>query len=99
MFGWVLMALGALSGPAISLTIFLARVRKGQPHFRVFAIIAVLPLAVAVPSVIHDLSYPLINDVTTDVENPLALGAALESPVNVGRDMTFPHQRDARSRR
>jgi uncharacterized protein (DUF1499 family) len=90
MVGWVLFALGTLIGLVVSITIFTVRVRRGQPHFRVFAIIAALPLTVAVPIVIHDLSYPRINDVTTDVKNPLAFTAALEAPANAGRDMTYP---------
>jgi uncharacterized protein (DUF1499 family) len=92
MYGWGLFALGALFGLAISLYIFFARVRKGQPHFRVFAIIAVLPVAIGAPIVVHDLSYPPINDVTTDVENPLAFVAALEAPANAGRDMAYPER-------
>jgi uncharacterized protein (DUF1499 family) len=58
----------------------------------VFAIIAALPLALAAPIVVHDLSYPPINDVATDVENPLAFAAALEAPANAGRDMTYPER-------
>lgn len=91
-FGWVLMALGALFGLAVSLTIFFTRVRKGQPHFRVFAMIAMLPPAVATPIAVHDLSYPLINDVTTDLENPPVFAAALEAPANAGRDMAYPNR-------
>jgi uncharacterized protein (DUF1499 family) len=92
MYGWVLMALGALFGLAISLTIFFARVRKGQSNFRVFAIIAALPLALAAPIVVHDLSYPPINDVATDVENPLPFSAALKAPANAGRDLAYPER-------
>jgi uncharacterized protein (DUF1499 family) len=90
MYGWSAVALGALFGLSVSITIFFARVRKGLPHFRVFAIIAAAPLAVAVPIVIRDLSYPRINDVTTDFENPLAFVVALEAPANAGRDMAYP---------
>jgi hypothetical protein len=90
MYGWGLVALGALLGLAVSVTIYFRRVRKGQPHFRVFAIIPPLPLAVVVPIVIHDLSDPRINDVATDVANPLAFAVALSAPANAGRDMAFP---------
>ena len=90
MYGWGVVALGALFGLSVSITIFFARVRKGLPHFRVFAIIAALPLTVALPIVIRDLSYPRINDVTTDFENPLAFVVALEAPANAGRDMAYP---------
>ena len=90
MYGWVVVALGALFGLSVSITIFFVRVRKGQRHFRVFAVIAVLPLVVAAPMVIRDLTYPHINDVTTDVWNPLAFVVALEAPANAGRDMDYP---------
>ena len=90
MVGWGVVALGALLGMSVSITILVTRVRKGLPHFRVFAIVAALPLAVAVPIVVRDLSYPRINDVTTDVENPVAFVAALEALANSGRDMAFP---------
>lgn len=90
MVGWALFALGSLVGLVVSITIVLARVRRRQPKFRVFAILAALPLTIAVPILIHDLSYPRINDVTTNVENPLAFTAALKAPANAGRDMTYP---------
>ena len=90
MYGWGLMAVSALLGLAISLYIFFARIRKGQPHFRMLAIIAALPVVVAAPILVHDLSYPLINDVTTDLENPPAFAAALKAPANAGRDMAYP---------
>ena len=90
MVGWGVVALGALFGLAASITIFFARVGKGLPHFRVFAILAALPPTVALLIAIRDLSYPRINDVTTDFENPLTFVVALEAPANAGRDMAYP---------
>lgn len=86
MITWVACALGVLCGLIIAFIIL----RNGNTHHWVFAAIAVAPFAVAVPMVIKDLSYPRINDVTTDVESPPVFRAALNAPANVGRDMAFP---------
>lgn len=90
MAGWQLCALGVLFGVGVAVTILFTRSRRQQSLFWGFAIIAALPLAIAVPMVMHDLSYPRINDVTTDTDTPPAFVAALEKPANAGRDMTFP---------
>ena len=92
MVGWGLCALGVLIGLGVAITIFFSRIFKEQTHFWVFAIIAALPFVVAVPMVINDLSYPPINDVSTDIVNPPAFVAALRAPPNIGRDMAFPER-------
>ena len=92
MYGLGLFALGALFGLVVSTRIYFTRVRKGRPHFRVFAVVALLPLVLGVAIVIRDLRYPPINDITTDLENPPAFAAALDTPANDGRDMAYPER-------
>jgi len=90
MAGWQLCALGVLFGFGVAVTLLVIRIRGRQPLFWALAIVAALPSAIAVPMLINDLSYPRINDVTTDIDTPPAFVAALEAPANAGRDMTFP---------
>jgi uncharacterized protein (DUF1499 family) len=86
MLAWAACALGVLCGLAVAVAIFVT----GQSHLWPFAIIAAAPVAIAVPMVIKDLSYPRINDITTNVENPPAFVAALRARPNAGRDMAYP---------
>lgn len=94
MAGWVLCALGVLSGVGVAATIALA----GPWQLGAFAV-AALPAAIALPMVARDLRHPRINDVTTDMENPLAFEAALRAPANQGRDMAFSTRIGAIGRR
>lgn len=90
MLGWILCALGVLFGLGTAIAIYVARIRKEAPGFRMYFFIAVAPFIVAAPMVVNDLRYPRINDVTTDIENPPTFVVALRAPRNIGRDMTFP---------
>lgn len=90
LIGWGLCAVGVLIGLVAAIIIFFARIRKGQSHFWLYAIIAVAPFVFAVPLVVNSLNYPPINDVATDLEDPLAFEAALNAGPNKGRDMSFP---------
>lgn len=86
MLAWAICAAGVLSGVGIAVTLLVF----GQPHQWVYAAVAALPFVIAVPMVIKDLSYPRINDVTTNIENPPEFLAALQAKPNLGRDMTYP---------
>ena len=76
MLEWGVVALAALLGLAISLYIFVAWVRERQRGLWAFVIVAILPLLVATPMVIRDLSYPAINDVTADTTTRIIEGEA-----------------------
>jgi len=78
--------IGALSGLATAITVLV----MGPPFSWILAAVSVLPFLVTLGRVIKDLSYPLINDVATDLEAPIAFGAALRAPTNANRDMTYP---------
>jgi uncharacterized protein (DUF1499 family) len=86
MASWAICALGVLVGLGVSLTILFS----DQSQLWLFAVIAILPFAVAAPMVINDLRYPRINDVTTNVDNPPEFVAALKASPNAGRNMSFP---------
>ena len=92
LLGLGVVALGALFGLPVSLYVLVAQIRKGRPGLWPFAIVAILPLAMATPLVVLNLRYPLINDVTTDTANPPSFTAALEDAANTGRDMAFPER-------
>lgn len=86
LLAWATCMLGALGG--LGLAIWL--LTTGQPQSPIFAAIAALPFAVVTVMTIRDLSYPRINDVTTDVINAPDFVAALDARPNAGRDMAFP---------
>lgn len=86
MIGWVLSMLGVLFGIGVAITLSFT----GQSW--VYAVVAALPAAVAIPMVMNDLRYPRINDVTTDVEEPPAFVVATRAPPNQNRDMSFPEK-------
>jgi len=86
MLVWGICMIGALSGLAMAITILAI----GQPFSWMLAAVSALPFAVTLIIVIKDLSYPRINDVATDLENPIAFVAALRAPTNAARDMTYP---------
>ena len=88
MKGWMLCALGVLSGLGLAVTAIFA----GRSDLLWAAAFAVLPSMVAIPMVINDLRYPHINDVATNVEHPMAFVAALQAAPNAGRDMSFPEK-------
>lgn len=86
LIAWATCMLGALGG--LGLAIWL--LTTGQPQSPIFAAIAALPFAIVTVMTIRDLSYPRINDVTTDVINAPGFFAALDAPSNAVRDMAFP---------
>ena len=88
MLAWATVMLGALSGLGAAIGI----VATGQPHLWVFATVAGLPFVIVALLTIKDLTYPLINDVTTDVDTPPQFVAALLTPANADRDMGFPER-------
>ena len=88
MKGWMLSALGVLSGLGVSIAIAFT----GRSDLLWAAVFAVLPSMIAIPKVIRDLRYPRINDVATNVEHPSAFVAALQAAPNTGRDMSFPEK-------
>ncbi|AFY38374.1 hypothetical protein Lepto7376_2075 [[Leptolyngbya] sp. PCC 7376] len=88
MTGWVLSALGVLSGLGFAVTVMFSR----QVDLWWAAAIAVLPSMVAIPMVMNDLRYPRINDVATNVEAPPTFVAALQIAPNTRRDMSFPEK-------
>jgi len=83
---WGVCMIGALSGLAVAITILM----MGETFSWMLAAVAVLPFAATVMMIIKDLSYPRINDVATDLDNPIVFVAALRAPTNADRDMTYP---------
>ena len=88
MLSWGACATGVICGLVVAVAIF----ATDRWELWIYAIIAAVPIAIAVPMVIKDLSYPRINDVTTNVENPPAFIAALKASPNMGRDLDFPEK-------
>lgn len=86
MLGWITSALGVLFGLAVAAIIL----STGRFDLWVFAIVAAIPAAVAIPMVVNDLRYPRINDVTTNTNNPPEFVTALNAVPNQGRDMSYP---------
>lgn len=86
MIGWMISALGILFGFGLAVTaIFI-----GPSDLWWIAVVAALPSMVAIPKVTHDLRFPRINDVATDIEDPPSFVVALQVRTNQGRDMSFP---------
>ncbi|MDX8354721.1 DUF1499 domain-containing protein [Cognatiyoonia sp. IB215182] len=92
---WGICITGALSGPVIVAALFTA---NQMPSWYLVAV-SVAPFAVVFVMVLRDLSYPLINDVTTDAQNPPVFAAALRLTENAGRDMTYPQIFKAKARK
>ncbi|MEM9332509.1 MAG: DUF1499 domain-containing protein [Pseudomonadota bacterium] len=88
MIAWGVCAIGVLVGIAIAVTLL---VSSGFGSFAP-ALISAIPAIIAVCMVVKDLSYPRLNDVTTDVENPPQFNKAQEAAPNLGRNMTFPER-------
>ncbi|WP_298257955.1 DUF1499 domain-containing protein [uncultured Litoreibacter sp.] len=84
LLSWGVCILGGLSGLAVTIAIL----GMGQPW--VLAVLSFLPFIIVLIMVIKDVSYPLLNDVATDLDTPTAFTAALHAPVNASRDMTYP---------
>ncbi|MEL6934777.1 MAG: DUF1499 domain-containing protein, partial [Pseudomonadota bacterium] len=83
---WGICMIGALSGPVVVAVLFAMNMMP--PWFLVA--VSVAPFAAVLVMVFRDLSYPAINDVTTDIQNPPAFTAALRKPENLGCEMTYP---------
>ena len=90
--GWGVFFLGALLGLVAAITILVMRVFRGHFKFLIYALIAILPFAVAVPLVTNAQKYPPINDVTTNLDNPPVFVSALKAKANAGRDMAYPKE-------
>ncbi len=86
MLVWGICMIGALSGLAMAITILVI----GQGSSWMLAAVSTLPLVATLIMVIRDLSYPHLNDVATDLDNPIAFVASLRDPANAERDMTYP---------
>ena len=82
--GFILSVLGVLTGLGCSITLLLTGASWG------LAGMAALPFIVAVPMALNGLRYPVLNDVTTDPENPPAFEAAAQARPNQNRDMSYP---------
>ncbi|MFQ6550286.1 DUF1499 domain-containing protein [Aestuariibius sp. 2305UL40-4] len=91
---WGICMIGAPSGPAIVVMLF---VIDQMPSWYLVAV-SVVPFAAVFVMVVRDLSYPSINDVTTDLSDPPVFNAALGLPENLGRDMTYPESFKAKAR-
>ena len=89
-----------LAGPlallaTIASIVALIRARGGRNRAagamgRVGMMFGVLTVAAVIGLVLPSADAPLINDITTDLEDPPAFVAANELPANVGRDMSYP---------
>lgn len=95
MRSWGICMIGALSGPVAVAALF--AMNQMPPWYLVAVLVA--PFAAVLAMVVRDLSYPAINDVTTDIQNPPAFTAALGLPENLGRDMTYPESFKAKARK
>ncbi len=94
MLAWGVCMIGALSGLVIAVTILVI----GPAHSWFLAAVSALPFVTACMMVIKDLRHPRINDVATDLDNPIAFGAALRARANENRDMTYPEHFKSRAR-
>lgn len=83
---WGICMIGALSGPIVVTVLF--AMNQLPPWYLVA--VSVAPFAAVLAMVVRDLSYPAINDVTTDLRNPPVFNSALRLPENLGREMTYP---------
>ena len=95
MAGFGLFAFGTIIGLAMALLTYFGLLPGDHTYPKAFYILTLLPLLFAVPILIHDLSHPLINDVSTDSKNPPEFVAARNVPSNVKRDMTYPEKNKA----
>lgn len=92
---WGICMIGALSGPGV-IAVLLA---MNQMPPSLLVAVSVVPFAAVLAMVVRDLSYPAINDVTTDIQDPPEFTAALRLPENLGRDMTYPESFKAKVQR
>ncbi|MEL7213866.1 MAG: DUF1499 domain-containing protein [Pseudomonadota bacterium] len=83
---WGICMIGALSGPVAVAVLF--AMSQMPPWYLV--VVSVVPIAAVLAMVVRDLSYPAINDVTTDIQDPPIFTATLRLPENLGREMTYP---------
>jgi uncharacterized protein (DUF1499 family) len=86
LLAWATVMLGALSGLGVAVAIAVT----GQPQTWGLVMAAALPFVIVALTTIKDLTYPLINDVSTDVDVPPRFEAAHHAAANAGRDMAFP---------
>ncbi len=84
--GWGVCIVGALSGLAVAITILV----MGHTYSSMLAAVSVLPFLATSIMVFKDLSNPFVNDITTDLDNPLAFVAARCARANADRDITYP---------
>ncbi|WP_299682230.1 DUF1499 domain-containing protein [uncultured Roseobacter sp.] len=92
---WGICMIGALSGPGAVAVLFAI---NQMPPWYLLAV-SLAPFAAVLAMVVRDLSYPAINDVTTDIQNPPEFTAAPGLPENSGRDMTYPESFNAKVRK
>jgi uncharacterized protein (DUF1499 family) len=90
LLGFGLYVFSGLLGIVAVALIYFTRIRKGMLQFRILAVVAGAPFFIVLFSAAPGLSYPPINDITTDLADPPQFKAALELPANEGRDMTYP---------
>ncbi len=92
---WGICMIGALSGLVVVAALF---AMNQMPPWYLVAV-SVSPFAAVLVMVVRDLSYPPINDVTTDLRNPPVFNAALRLPENLGREMTYPESFKAKAQK
>lgn len=90
----------AIAGPlglfaTLMAIVALIRARAGRNRAagamgRAGMLFGVLTIAAIIGLVLPSADVPLINDITTDLEDPPAFVASTELPANVGRDMSYP---------
>jgi uncharacterized protein (DUF1499 family) len=90
LLGFGLYVFSGLLGIIAVVLIYFTRIRKGMLQFRILAVVAGAPFFIVLFSAAPGLSYPSINDITTDLADPPQFKAALELPTNEGRDMAYP---------
>jgi hypothetical protein len=88
--GMLMFALGGIIGfVAVGLSITILFVNQAYP-VAMIGLVGFLPFITVVGALADGLRFPMINDVTTDLEDVPAFIHAQTLPANEGRDMAYP---------
>jgi len=90
--GFFLMLLSAPFGVFAILGAVTVKIYAPHAASRVMAvgIFGLVPVLFFVPSILSGAKYPIINDISSNLEDPPAFVAALARSENSGRDLSFP---------
>jgi len=88
--GMALYVLGGALGLICALIAVLVIGKTGAYPIGMLGLLGLLPFVSVLAPALQSSSFPLINDISTDLENPPAFTQAQNIPANTGRDMAFP---------